>query len=406
MSRIRPLSSTVAVVSSLVLAASAFTAGTAAAAPPADEPRPADSAATAYARMAGIPAAEAGRRLAVQDGLLKTADRLADRLGDRAGGAWLDQESGRLHVRVHDAAAADAVRGAGAVAHLASADDRRLQDLKRRLDTASRATSPAGVSRWYVDTAASRLVVVAAKGADGLVRGAFADAVRGAGDLVRVERDASALTDAAENLYAGTEMYNVNATFCSTGFNVRGPRNAAGVYPQYTLTAGHCMQGASNSQWFRNGVYLGQVTAYTVVGSDHAILANASPAYWIPRPAVWRYDGYINNVTGWSNAVVGSVVCKSGRTTGYSCGSVTAVGVSANTPSGAKWGQVQTNLCAEPGDSGGPVTAGNRAVGLTGSSVTHGASRKCGQKVNQPNVALFQPVGAALSAYGVSLVTG
>jgi streptogrisin B len=55
---------------------------------------------------------------------------------------------------------------------------------------------------------------------------------------------------------------------------------------------------------------------------------------------------------------------------------------------------IQTNVCAEPGDSGGPLYDGTKAIGLTS-----GGSGDC----TTGGTTFFQPVTEALSAYGVSL---
>ncbi|WP_244167373.1 trypsin-like serine protease, partial [Streptomyces mutomycini] len=58
------------------------------------------------------------------------------------------------------------------------------------------------------------------------------------------------------------------------------------------------------------------------------------------------------------------------------------------------YGMIRTNVCAEPGDSGGPLYSGTRAIGLTS-----GGSGNC----SSGGTTFFQPVTEALSAYGVSV---
>ena len=57
-------------------------------------------------------------------------------------------------------------------------------------------------------------------------------------------------------------------------------------------------------------------------------------------------------------------------------------------------GLIQTNVCAEPGDSGGSLYDGTKALGLTS-----GGSGNC----TSGGTTFFQPVTEALSAYGVSV---
>jgi streptogrisin C len=69
---------------------------------------------------------------------------------------------------------------------------------------------------------------------------------------------------------------------------------------------------------------------------------------------------------------------------------------------------VRHSACVEPGDSGGSNMSGNFAQGVSsgGQLYQSGGRLVCGQKVGRPNVSFYQPVGEALSAYGLSLVTG
>lgn len=54
--------------------------------------------------------------------------------------------------------------------------------------------------------------------------------------------------------------------------------------------------------------------------------------------------------------VTGDVACKLGRTTGYSCGVVWGPGEEPGT--------IVSQVCGQPGDSGGPLTVNNRLVGM------------------------------------------
>jgi streptogrisin B len=57
-------------------------------------------------------------------------------------------------------------------------------------------------------------------------------------------------------------------------------------------------------------------------------------------------------------------------------------------------GLIQTTVCAEPGDSGGPMYDGTKALGLTS-----GGSGDC----RGGGTTFFQPVTEAASAYGVTV---
>jgi streptogrisin B len=57
-------------------------------------------------------------------------------------------------------------------------------------------------------------------------------------------------------------------------------------------------------------------------------------------------------------------------------------------------GLIQTTVCAEGGDSGGPLYDGNKALGLTS-----GGSGNC----SSGGTTFFQPARAAASHYGVTI---
>ncbi|MBI0383642.1 trypsin-like serine protease, partial [Streptomyces albiflaviniger] len=87
-------------------------------------------------------------------------------------------------------------------------------------------------------------------------------------------------------------------------------------------------------------------------------------------------------------------VFRSGSTTGLRSGKVTGLNATVNYPEGTVTGLVQTTVCAEPGDSGGPLFAQGVALG-----VTSGGSGDC----DRGGVTFFQPVTKALTALGVSI---
>jgi streptogrisin C len=108
-------------------------------------------------------------------------------------------------------------------------------------------------------------------------------------------------------------------------------------------------------------------------------------------------------VTGAATATVGMAVCRSGSTTGWRCGSVTGVNATVCYAEGCVYQMIRTNVCAEPGDSGGslvtnPSSGPVRAVGMTS-----GGSGNC----SSGGTTFFQPVVEVLQTYtNLSLYTG
>jgi hypothetical protein len=176
---------------------------------------------------------------------------------------------------------------------------------------------------------------------------------------------------------------------CSLGFNVRSGNTYS------FLTAGHC--GKVEPTWWSSTTHnsntlLGSTTGATFPGKDYAIVRYAvSP----PADTTGRAGGV--DITSAASAFVGENVTRDGSTTGIHSGTVTALNVTVHYQGGGTVrGLIQTTVCAEPGDSGGPLYDGGKAIGLTS-----GGSGDC--KPGGTDVTFFQPVTAALSAYGVAV---
>ena len=111
-----------------------------------------------------------------------------------------------------------------------------------------------------------------------------------------------------------------------------------------------------------------------------------------------RYDNTsLSHPGGYTigDAFVGEKVTRDGDTTGVHSGTVTALNVTVRYQGGGTVrGMIQTNVCAEGGDSGGPLYDGTKAIGLTS-----GGSGDC----RSGGITFFQPVREAAQAYGVSL---
>ncbi len=99
-----------------------------------------------------------------------------------------------------------------------------------------------------------------------------------------------------------------------------------------------------------------------------------------------------------ADAAVGLQVFRMGSTTGLNDGQVTGLDATVNYPEGTVTGLIQTNVCAEPGDSGGSLfTQDGLAIGLTS-----GGSGDC----TVGGETFFQPVTTALEAVGATLGGG
>ncbi|MET9554036.1 S1 family peptidase [Streptomyces sp. NPDC006645] len=233
---------------------------------------------------------------------------------------------------------------------------------------------------WYVDKTTNALVVEA----DSTVSKAeIAEIKREAGanaGAVQIKRTPGKLS---KLLSGGDAIYSPTGR-CSAGFNVRSGST------DYFLTAGHCTEG--NPNWYTNSArttLIGPTAGSSFPGNDYGIVrySNAS----VPRPGT---VGSID-ITSAANATVGMSVTRRGSTTGTHSGSVQGLNATVNYGGGdVVSGLIRTNVCAEPGDSGGPLYSGSRAIGLTS-----GGSGNC----SSGGTTYFQPVVEALNAYGVSI---
>ncbi|MYV66007.1 trypsin-like serine protease [Streptomyces sp. SID2131] len=239
-------------------------------------------------------------------------------------------------------------------------------------------------SAWYTDQATGKVVVTV----DSTVsQDEIATLRKAAGDNagnLRIERTAGKIN----KLIAGGQAIYAGGGRCSLGFNVR----SGSTY--YALTAGHCTN--IGSTWYTNSAntaVLGTRAGTSFPTNDYGIIrhSNASAA----DGRVYLYNGTYRDITGAGNAYVGQSVQRSGSTTGLRSGTVTGLNATVNYGNGdVVYGLIQTNVCAEPGDSGGAMFSGTTALGLTS-----GGSGNC----SSGGTTFFQPVTEALSAYGVSV---
>lgn len=229
---------------------------------------------------------------------------------------------------------------------------------------------------WHVDAASGRVVVTAD---DSVSRAELARITKSAGakaGAIRVERAKGVF---APLLGAGDAIYG-GGYRCSLGFNVV----SGGTY--YFLTAGHC--GNVANTWYTNSsqtTLVGPTVGSSFPGNDYALV---------------RYDNTsLTHPGGFTvaDAFVGESVTRTGSTTGTHRGTVTALDVSVRyvgKGGGTVRGMIQTNVCAEPGDSGGPLYDGTRALGITS-----GGSGDC----RSGGTTFYQPVREAANAYGVTV---
>jgi streptogrisin D len=305
-----------------------------------------------------------------------TADRLTRSLGAQGAGAYLDA-SGRLTVNVLSAGAATQVRAAGATPKLVTRGLAGLERVKAALDAAG---APVGAS-WGVDLPSNTVLVTVPAGAGA----GFVARARSFGAAVRVQQTRAIHTQA---FYGGQAILR-GGSRCSAGFNTR-----SGSGRNYVLTAGHCTN--LGGTWTTSGGQtIGPVAASSFPGNDFGAIRISSPAALDPRGGVLHY-GAFQDITGASRVPVGTTACKTGSTTGTTCGQVQAYNVTVRYAEGTVYGLTRTNICTQPGDSGGAMYYNNLAQGITSGGTIGG----CGSGFQS----FFQPADEALSVYGLTLL--
>ena len=373
------------------------------AAPPLVQPAVDPDAATAFAKKRGVSLAVAKARLARERELDVRGDRIEKRLGARSAGSYLDA-NGNLVVTTLDAAASTVVTGSDARAKRVDDSTARLDGIVKQLDRQAARGGGGATQGWRVDVPTNTVVVTVSDGANDSATHALTTLARSFGDSVRIElKPAAEAPKPADYLVGGYEYVLPNGGTCSVGFNTRDAANRDVV-----LTAGHCVNAGGTLS--RSGYWIGAARTANYPNDDYGTFWNSYAWFWQPSPSVAKYDGTFVRVAGlWNAPPVGATVCKSGRTTGYTCGRITALNQTVVYKGGlVLHGLARHDACVEPGDSGGAnISAGAFALGVTSGSSTYesGALKgKCLAKGGNANISYYQPLGEALSANGLRLV--
>ncbi|MEL3948770.1 MULTISPECIES: S1 family peptidase [Streptomyces] len=263
----------------------------------------------------------------------------------------------------------------------ASADEARTYSASD-LTAASDAVLEADVAgtAWNVDPKTKQVVVTA----DSTVSKAeIAKLKQAAGDkagALKIERTPGKF----QKYISGGDATYASSWRCSLGFNVR----SGSTY--YFLTAGHCTDGAGT--WWANSAkttVLGTTHGSSFPTNDYGIVRYTNSSI-TKSGTVGSQD-----ITRAADPTVNQSVTRRGSTTGTHSGRVTGLNATVNYGNGdIVYGMIRTTVCAEPGDSGGPLYAGSTALGLTS-----GGSGNC----SSGGTTFFQPVTEALRAYNVSV---
>ncbi|WNV87508.1 alpha-lytic protease prodomain-containing protein [Umezawaea sp. Da 62-37] len=328
-----------------------------------------------------LTADQAALRLAREEAARVTERHAQDVLGSAYAGSWFDADSGKLVALSTDPAKASALAGKDIEVRTAARTAVQLDAAKTGIDALANRRAPAAVNSWYVDVQSNSVVIDVNRTKLDDAAKSFLDKARAGREYVRVVESTTSPRPLAD-VVGGWPYYINSAARCSVGFTVYGG----------FVSAGHC--GRPGDTVSDN--------AGTVIGS---FAGSTFPTYdysWVstnPGVTLWGYvEGYNGSwyyVRGSAQAAVGSGICRSGSTTGLRCGTILGRGETVNYPQGTVYNLTRTNVCAEPGDSGGSWISANQAQG-----VTSGGSGNC----TSGGTTYYQEVNPILAAYGLTLI--
>ncbi|MFD5283207.1 S1 family peptidase [Streptomyces rubrogriseus] len=322
---------------------------------------------------------------------LKAADasdlaaRLAGLLGDTFAGSYYDSGARQLVVNVVPGDDNQVVAQAEQAGAKVRQVDNSMGELRSGAQTLKAEAGIPGTA-WAIDPRTNKILVTA----DSTVTGDRWDRLESTVDslgsgMATVRKSAGTFKTFASG---GDAIFGGGAR-CSLGFNV-----TAGDGSPAFLTAGHC--GVAADQWSdaQGGQPIATVDQAVFPGEgDFALVKYDDPA--TEAPSEVNLGDQTLPISGAAEAAVGQEVFRMGSTTGLADGQVLGLDATVNYPEGTVTGLIQTDVCAEPGDSGGSLfTRDGLAIGLTS-----GGSGDC----TVGGETFFQPVTTALAAVGATL---
>nr|BAA08785.1 SALO precursor [Streptomyces lividans] len=309
---------------------------------------------------------------------LKAADasdlaaRLAGLLGDSFAGSYYDSAPGDNNQVVVQAEKAGA----------------KVRESDNSMGERDQTLKPSRIpgTQWAIDPRTNKILVTADSTVTGDRWDRLESTVDGLGSgMATVRKSAGTFKTFASG---GDAIFGGGAR-CSLGFNVTAGDGSAAF-----LTRGHCGGGATMWSDAQGGQPIATVDqAVFPPEGDFGLVRYDGPS--TEAPSEVDLGDQTLPISGAAEASVGQEVFRMGSTTGLADGQVLGLDVTVNYPEGTVTGLIQTDVCAEPGDSGGSLfTRDGLAIRLTS-----GGTRDC----TSGGETFFQPVTTALAAVGGTL---
>jgi hypothetical protein len=380
-----------------------------------------------YQRDFGVSAPEAEANLEVQEQGTGIVEALERAEGDHYAGVWFDNGAGEFVVPVTANTTRKSVVDALQDTDL-EGDFRtkpvqfsweELERGQERVDETLLSLIEGGLVQTSLDPRSNAVVITEAEETNSAEQAQIQDAAATENVTVDIRQAATrldAITQACATtspracgrpLRGGVSLTPTcaNCSFlvgeCSAGFKALG--NSTG--DRYVLTAGHC--GAAYTQWGSEdagGTWhsIGNVAGYVFPAHDWAKIKATGSAYWDSTPWPTEVAHYWEDqerlISAEAASYLGEYVCHSGNASGTSCGNVGEVSHTISVEEGLIYNETEFNdICSRGGDSGGPVFAGNTAIGLY-SAVNHETYGACDAR------GYYIELSEATDAMGVSVV--
>lgn len=188
---------------------------------------------------------------------------------------------------------------------------------------------------------------------------------------------------AANELGGGSDLFTLGGPSgrCSASFAA-----TSGGGTGYLIAGPSCAMSVGTLLYSGNDVLVGPVASV----QDGTVLVEVTNTTDWKLVAFVPFLGLDPTINGSTEAPIGGTVCLLSKTTGMSCGSITAKNQTVHYPEGSLTGLTRTTICLEPG--GVAYISGDQAQG-----VPIGGSG-C--------ISYFRPINQVLAAYGLGLLTG